>query len=84
MVNIQFKSDQFKLAMIKIENKLLFILTNYNCICRENSDNQADTETVHSIFKLHLPEKTGYDKENQNYTHFYKDVTDFALIELTE
>eukprot|EP00092_Neocalanus_flemingeri_P055151 GFUD01065077.1.p1 GENE.GFUD01065077.1~~GFUD01065077.1.p1 ORF type:complete len:342 (+),score=69.68 GFUD01065077.1:41-1027(+) len=45
---------------------------------RENSDQQADTETVHTIQAVHLPEKSG-----DPYQEPKGDWTDLALLELT-
>ena len=50
---------------------------NYSVISRENNDNDADTETVHSIEKVFLPPNSG-----DPYTMPNK--TDLAIIETAE
>ena len=46
-------------------------------LLRENSDNSADTETVHSIKSVHLPRQSG-----DPYLGILGDKTDLALLEL--
>ena len=50
----------------------------YNPICcRENSDQADDTETVHTIARVHLPKKSGKPADEP-----VGDLTDFALVQL--
>ena len=50
-------------------------------VYRETSDSQADTETIHTIEAVHLPENSGAPDNFADY--FSSDVTDFALVQLT-